>query len=73
MTLGVPIRDDSSPSLDLDPRLLMLAQEAVRDLVSEVGRSVIEGRQEALTLRLAKAFQMCLEQEYNALVQELTT
>lgn len=58
---------------DLDPRILLLAQEAVRDLVSEVGRSVIEGRQEALTLRLAKAMQQAIEQEYEALVQELDT
>ena len=56
---------------DIDPRLLAFAEECVKDLVSEVGREAIEDR-DALVRRLAKAMQMACEDEYEALVDELT-
>ena len=56
---------------DVDPHLLAFAEECVRDLVSEVGRAAINDR-EALVERLAKAMQQAVEQEYAALVEELS-
>lgn len=56
---------------DLDPRLKVYAEECVRDLVSEVGRDAIEDR-DALVQRLGKAMEQACEQEYAALVEELT-
>lgn len=63
----------TTKTVDLvDPFVYRLAQELFRDLVSEVGREAIADRHEELTLRLAKATQQAIEQEYGALVDELT-
>lgn len=56
---------------DVDPRLVVFAEECVKDLVSEVGREVVSDRP-ALVTRLATAMQQACEQEYAALVEELT-
>ena len=59
--------------MTVDPQIALLAAEFVRDLTSEVGREAVDkvGR-EALVQRLAKAMQLAVEQEYEALVSELT-
>ena len=56
---------------DIDPRLLVFAEECVCDLVSEVGRAAVPDHS-AVVDRLAKAMQQACEQEYAALVEELT-
>ena len=56
---------------DTNPCLLAFAEECVNDLVSEVGRAAITDRQ-VLVDRLAKAMKQACEQEYIALVEELT-
>lgn len=60
-----------TPPLDVDPRLFDYAKACVTDLVSEVGRAAIQDRA-ALVNRLANAMQQACEQEYAALVEELT-
>lgn len=55
-----------------DPRIVTVASECLRELVSEVGRQAIDGRHDELRDRLAKAMQQACEQEYDALVEELT-
>lgn len=59
--------------MTVDPQIALLADEFVRDLTSEVGREAVDkvGR-DALVERLAKAMQQAVEQEYGALVSELT-
>lgn len=61
----------TSKPQDVDPHLLAFATECVKDLVSEVGRDAIEDRA-AIVVRLANAMQQACEQEYAALVEELT-
>ncbi len=62
----------SKPSMtDLDPRLLVFAEECIRDLASEVGHEAIADRA-ALVTRLAQAMQQACLDEYAALVEELT-
>ena len=60
-------------TLQVDPQVRLLAEEFVRDLVTEVGREPIErvGR-DALVDRLARAMQQAVEDEYGAVVNELT-
>lgn len=57
----------------IDPQIAYLADAYTRDLVADVGRAAVSplGR-EAVRDRLAKAMQQAVEQEYEALVQELT-
>lgn len=57
---------------DVDPRIRAYAEECVKDLVAEVGREVIGDRREALVERLARAIELAAEQEYGALVEEMT-
>ena len=54
-----------------DPRIHAVATDAISDLIAEVGREAIADRQEELTLRLARAIQQAMEDEYGALVDEL--
>lgn len=56
---------------EVDPRLVTFADECVKDLASEVGHSAIPDRA-AVVRRLAAAMQQACEQEYAALVDELT-
>ena len=56
----------------IDPNVLALAQDFYRDLRMEVGATACAGRQEELTERLARAMQQAVEQEYQALMEELT-
>ena len=57
--------------IDVDPRLVTFADECVKDLASEVGHAAIPDRA-TLVQRLAAAMQQACEQEYAALVDELT-
>lgn len=58
--------------MNVDPSVEALAENFLRDLVSEVGREVIAGRHDEFRQRLAEAMQQAVEQEYGALVEELT-
>ena len=57
--------------METDPRIYALAQDAIRDLIADVGRAAIDGRRDELTQRLAEAMQQAMEDEYNALAEEL--
>jgi hypothetical protein len=59
--------------VSIDPEIHRLAQEFVADLTSEVGRTAVDKvGKDALVERLAKAMQVACEQEYEAVVNELT-
>jgi hypothetical protein len=59
--------------MTVDPQIAKLAEDFVGDLTSEVGRDAVDkvGR-DVLVQRLAKAMQQAVEQEYGAVVEELT-
>ena len=58
--------------MTVDPQIMLLADDFVRDLASELGHATVDqvGRS-VLRDRLAKAMQQAVEQEYAALVDEL--
>lgn len=56
---------------DIDPHLLAFARECVKDLKAEVGRHATLDWN-VIVERLAMAMQQACEQEYGALVDELT-
>lgn len=59
--------------MTIDPQIARLAEDFMSDLTSEVGRDAVDkvGR-DVLVDRLSKAMQQAVEQEYGALVDELT-
>lgn len=58
--------------MTIDPQIALLAETFTTDLVSEVGREAADRVGHAqLRERLAKAMQQAVEQEYEALVEEL--
>lgn len=57
--------------IDVDSRVLSFAADCIRELVSEVGRAAVDDR-EVLVERLAKAMQQACDQEYAALIEEVT-
>ena len=56
---------------DIDPHLMAFAEECTKDLVSGLGRTTTTDRA-SIVNRLAKAMQQACEDEYGALVEELT-